>query len=547
MDALNPVLQPILRVWGGLSRVQRVGLGVILAAALGLFFVVSTVGRTPDSAIAFSGLSPEDGAMVVEKLKTAKIPYELAEGGVVRVPSGQLQEARLALAGSGLNGKPTAGSGFELFDQNSFGQTEFTQKVNYQRALENELARSIGRLEAVESARVHLVLPQPSLFTTQQKDATASVILKLKAGKRFDTAQARSIANLVASSVEGLKPQNLTIVDVNGNMLSGDDNSPLTGLSNKQLDQQRGYEATVERDLQALLDRVLGSGKAAVRVSATMNWDQVEQTNESYTPGDPTQTPVRTNHEISETTTNGAAGAGGVPGTQANNGTVPTYQGAGAGTGGATTKTERDTTYELNKSIQKIVTAPGTVKRQSVSVMLDDDPNNPNAALIQNVQNAINAAAGIDATRGDVLTVTSLAFNREELQSTQAAMADAAQKDQVMSYARLGVLALGPLLMLIVLFFVLSRGKSKKDKTSAAAELIAAQAATAQPAQAATPDVQQPVVPGRATKPFMPNAQPITEDPQKVYIREQIQTLGKSNPATVAQLIQTWMDEDRRN
>ena len=546
MDALYPVLQPILRVWGGLSAVQRVGLGVILAAAVGLFLVVSTVGRTPDSAIAFSGLSPEDGAMVVEKLKTAKIPYELAEGGVVRVPSGQLQEARLALAGAGLGGKPTAGSGFELFDQNSFGQTEFTQKVNYQRALESELARSIGRLDAVESARVHLVLPQPSLFTTQQKDATASVILKLKPGKRFDTAQARSIANLVASSVEGLKPQNLTIVDVNGNMLTGDDNSPLTGMSSKQLDQQRGYEASVERDLQALLDRVLGSGKAAVRVSATMDWDQIEQTNESYTPGDPNQTPIRTNHEISETTTNGTAGAaGGVPGTQAN-GTVPTYQGAGSSSGASTTKTERDTTYELNKSIQKIVRAPGAVKRMSVSVMLDDDPNNPNAALIQNVQNAINAAAGINTTRGDVLTVTPLTFNRDEMQSNQAAMADAAQKDQVMSYARLGVLALGPLLMLIVLFFVLSRGKSKKDKTSAA-ELVAAQAAaSAQPVSAATPDAQQ-VVPARPNKPFVPNAQPIAEDPQKVYIRDQIQTLGKTNPATVAQLIQTWMDEDRRN
>ncbi len=547
MDALNPVLQPVLRVWGGLSRVQRVGLAVILAAAVGLFFVVSTVGRTPDSAIAFSGLSAEDEAMVVEKLKTAKIPYELADGGTVRVPSGQVQEARLALAGAGLGGKPTAGSGFELFDQNSFGQTEFTQKVNYQRALESELARSIGRLDAVDSARVHLVLPQPSLFITQQKDTTASVILKLKPGKRFDAAQTRSIANLVASGVEGLKPQNLIIVDVNGNMLNGDDNSPLTGLSNKQLDQQRGYEATVERDLQALLDRVLGGGKAAVRVSATMDWDQIEQTNESYMPGDPTQTPVRTNHEISETTTNGAAGAGGVPGTQANNGTVPTYQGAGAGSGASTTKTERDTTYELNKSIQKIVRAPGAIKRLSVSVMLDDDPNNPNAALIQNVQNAVNAAAGIDAARGDVLTVTSLAFNREELQSTQAAMADAAQKDQVMSYARLGVLALGPLLMVIVLFFVLSRGKRKKDKTSGTAEAaVAAQAAAlAQPARAA-PEAQ-PVMLARPNKPFVPNAQPIAEDPQKVYIREQIQTLGKTNPATLAQLIQTWMDEDRRN
>jgi flagellar M-ring protein FliF len=546
MGALNPVLQPVLRVFRGLSRTQQIGLGVLLVAAIGLLFVVSTVGRTPDTAVAYSGLSTEDAAMVVEKLKAAKIPYVLAEGGIIRVPSGQVQEARLALAGSGLGGKPAAGSGFELFDQNSFGQTEFTQKVNYQRALENELARSIDRLDAVDTSRVHLVLPQPSLFTTQQKDATGSVILKLKPGKRFDTAQARSIANLVAGSVEGLKAQNLTILDINGNMLTGDDNTPGAGMSSKQLEQQRGYETNLEHDLQALLDRVLGSGKAAVRVSATMDWDQVEQTSETFTPGDVATSPVRTSHEISESTTNSAAGPGGVPGTAANNGAVPTYQGGvGTGTGASTTKTDRDTTYELNKSVQKTVRSPGALKRLSVSVMLDDDPANPNPALQQSVQNAINAAAGVDPARGDVLTVTALAFNRAELQITQVAMEEAAQKDQLMSYVRLGALALGPLLMLIVLFVVLSRGR-KKENLVVLKDKIEAEATPVLPAIGA-PVPGAPIMPGRPNKPFTPVAQPIAEDPQKAYIREQIQALGKSNPATVAQLIQTWMDEDRRN
>ncbi len=544
MEALNPVLQPLTRVWRGLSRSQQIGLGAVLAAGLALLFIVTTAGRTADMGVAFSGLSDDDAATVVEKLKAAKIPYELAERGVIRVPSGQVQEARIALAGAGLGGKPTSGSGFELFDQNSFGQTEYTQRVNYQRALENELARSIDRLEAVDSSRVHLVLPQPSLFTTQQKDATASVILKLKPGKRFDTAQARSITNLVANSVEGLKAGSVTIVDVNGNMLSGDDSAGGTsGLTNKQLDTQRGYETTVEHDLQGMLDRVLGSGKAAVRVSATMDWDQIEQTSESYTPTDPTQTPVRTNHEITESTTNGQAGAGGVPGTAANNGTVPTYQGAGTGSSGATSKTERDVTYELNKSVQKVVRAPGAVKRLSISVMLDDDPANPSPALQQSVQSAVNAAAGIDATRGDVLTVTSLPFNRQELQTTQGAMEEAAQTEQIMSYGRLGALALGPVLMLGLLFFILTRGRKKETRVIAVEQPAAA---TPQPTDA-TPAAPATTVPGRPGKPSMPTAQPIVEDPQKVYIREQIQTLGKTNPATVAQLIQTWMDEDRRN
>src|ERR1700716_613508 len=252
MDSLQPILQPLLRIGRGLSRAQRIGLGAIAAALVALVLIVSTIGRGADSAVAFSGLSNDDMAAVVAKLKDAKVPYELAAGGVIRVASGQVQEPRLSPAALGLGGKPARGSGFELFNQPSFGQTEFTQKVNYQRALENELARSIDQMAAVDSSRVHLVMPQQTLFTSQQKDTTASVMLKLKPGRRLDSAQALSLTNLVASSVEGLKPQNLTIVDVNGNTLTPDDGvTSSAGLTNKQADAQRAYESTTERNLQA--------------------------------------------------------------------------------------------------------------------------------------------------------------------------------------------------------------------------------------------------------------------------------------------------------
>jgi flagellar M-ring protein FliF len=274
-----------------------------------------------------------------------------------------------------------------------------------------------------------------------------------------------------------------------------------------------------------------------------MNWDQVEQTDETYTPGDPTVTPVLTNHTITETNA-GSSTAGGVPGAASNNGsTVPTYQGGTTGSGG-TSKSDSETTYQLNKSTQKTVRAQGGVTRLSVSVMLDDDPANPNAALQQSVTDAVTAAAGIDPNRGDQLTVTALPFNRQDFLAQQAAMADATQKEQLMTYLHLGALALGPLLMLGLLFFILKKGRKKQVVE------VVAQAGAAEPVLAATaadaldPEVVVPVV---QAKPGKPMAQPIAEDPQKVYIREQIQTLGKSNPATVAQLIQTWMDEDRRN
>jgi flagellar M-ring protein FliF len=548
MDAVNPVLQPLQRVWGGLNRGQQIGLGAVVVTLIGLLFFVSTVGRGADTAMAFSGLNQDDEAAIVQKLKDAKIPYELADGGTIRVPSGQVQDARLATAGMGLSGKPATGSGFELFNQPTFGQTEFTQKVNYQRALENELARSIDQMDAVDSSRVHLVIPDQTLFTTQQQPTTASIMLKLKPGKHLDTAQARSISNLVAGSVQGLKPQNLTIVDVNGNTLTPDDTGGSTaGLTNKQLDTQRAYEASTEHTLQAMLDSVLGPGKASVRVSALMNWDQVEQTEETYTPGDPTQTPVLTNHAVTEQSNGGAAGVGGVPGAASNNASsVPTYQG-GSSSGSTTSKTDTETTYQLNKTVSKTVHAPGAVTRLSVSVMLDDDPSNPNAALIQSVQNAVNAAAGIDPTRGDVLTVTSLPFNRQDFITAQAEMQDAAQKSQLMNYLHLAALGLGPLLMLAVLFFIFKRGR-RKVVVEVAGDAQAGNAALAPSVVEVAEKPSAPVsMATRNGKNPANIAQPISEDPQKVYIREQIQMLGKSNPATVAQLIQTWMDEDRRN
>src|SRR6266851_7130673 len=263
METLQPVLQPIQRIWSGLSRGQRIGFGVVGAALVGLLLFVSTIGHGADTAVAFSGLSNDDEAAVVQKLKDAKIPYELADGGTIRVPTAHVQEARLATAGMGLNGKPATGSGFELFNQPTFGQTEFTQKVNYQRALENELARSIDRMDAVDSSRVHLVIPDQTLFANQQQPTTASIMLKLKPGKHLDSAQARSISNLVAGSVQGLKTQNLTMMDVNGNTLTPDDGADgTTGLTSKQIQTQRAYEATSERNLQAMLDSVLGAGRA---------------------------------------------------------------------------------------------------------------------------------------------------------------------------------------------------------------------------------------------------------------------------------------------
>jgi flagellar M-ring protein FliF len=235
-----------------------------------------------------------------------------------------------------------------------------------------------------------------------------------------------------------------------------------------------------------------------------------------------------------------------VPGLASNgaNGTVPTYQ-AGSGAGATTQKTDRDMSYELNKSVQKVVRSPGSIKRLSVSVMLDDDPNNPDAQLQRSVQDAITAAAGIDLSRGDLLAVTPIAFNRGDLRTTEAALAEATQREQVLAYAHLAALVLGPLLLLLVLWLIL-RGGRRRVRVELTAERTAEAHIGLPPGIERITD-QPGADPAAPRRPMRPPAQPITEDPQKVYIYDQIQGLAKTNPAMVAQLIQTWMDEDRRN
>lgn len=539
MDPVQRGFQQALALWRGLGRSQRVGLVVVGAAIVGLLLTVATVGRGPDMAVAFTGLSDQDAAAVVAKLKEAKIPYELGSQGTVRVPGGMVNDVKVMMAGQGLGGKPAAGSGFELFNQPAFGQTEFAQKVNYQRALEAELARSIDRMEAVDSARVHLVLPQPTLFASQEKEPTASVILKLKPGRRFDPAQVRSVVALVTGSVEGLKPQNVSVVDVNGTILSEEASlAGPEGLTSKQLDAQRSYESSMERNLQALLDSVLGPGKSQVRVSAQLDWNRVEETSETYTPIDPNApAPLKSSREYTERQAPGAGTQpGGVPGPASNNGAVPTYQGtqtpAGSGQGGYE-KTQKDTTYETSKTVQKIVRSPGAVKRLTVSVVYDRAILDQIPDAKTRIESALSNAAGLDQKRGDAIEAVDMPFNREQLNQARAAMDQAAQQDQIMSYARLAALALGPIALLLVLWLLLGRpGPRKKGAAADSAAPVALPAVADRPAAPASPK---------------PVQRPIGEDPQKVYIREQITTLAKTNPTTVAHLIQTWMDEDRRN
>ena len=299
-----------IRQW---PRKRQLSLAATILVCIVFFAGIILQANKADYQLLFGNLDSTDAAAVVDRLKEQKVPYRLENGGrAIFIPADQVYETRLAMAGSGL---PNGGSvGFEIFDKQSFGMTDFAQKINYLRALQGELARTIASLAPVEAARVHLALPEKRLFRDQQQKASASVIVKLAAGQSLHEGQIIGIVNLVSGSVDGLDSEQVAVIDDNGRVLSKTSNHTAgTGTAPDMLEYQKNLEQSLELRAQALLDRALGMGNSMVQVTAVVDYTQRERMEESY---DPNSAAVRS--EQSSTEKGGIAGAGGVPGVQSN-------------------------------------------------------------------------------------------------------------------------------------------------------------------------------------------------------------------------------------
>lgn len=514
------------RLWGQLTAFQRVTVGLVAAATAGALLFFAILSQQVEYDTVFSGLSQQDAAAIVAKLKEAKVPYELADGGAtVKVPTSNVHEVRLQLASEGL--PQGGGVGFELFDKTSFGLTDFAQKLNYQRALEGELARTINQLSAVEQSRVHIVIPKPELYTENEKPATASVVLKLRPGGQLKGEQIRGICNLVAGSVEGLKPDNVTIIDTNGNILSDVGVAGESGLATRatasQLEMQLNYQKNLEGSVQALLDQVLGHSKAAVRVNAEMDWDQVESNAETFSPnGAPAQ--VRSSHETTERYS-GSPGdlVGGIPGVSSN---VPSYLGA-AGTiassdtitgsvGAGYERVDKTNNYELSKVVARTVKAPGTVKRLSVAVLLD---NVADEAQIQKVEQLVSAAVGLDQNRGDKITVASMPFDRTYYEEQAKAMEEAQRFNLYFDIAKPAIALIA---LVVMVLFVRSLSRSLKPRAPELDEKLAPRGTTVTVSKPQVEELEQ----------------------RRDIMQEQIRALVRTQPTVVAGLVKAWMDEN---
>ncbi len=416
-------MDSLRRLLTSLSPMQLASLGGVLLAVTGVVLGSAYTLTRPDYTLLYTDLDAASATAVVERLKAADVPYELVDSGrTIRVASDRADEMRLTLAAEGV---PESGRiGFEVFDRTQFGTTEFLEQVNFRRALEGELARTIATIGDVASARVHIALAKKSVFSGQTEEAKASVVLKLKSGRSLSDATVRGIAGLMAGSVESLRPEQVTIVDTAGrSLLRTSDGAAATALASAERESQVARD--MEAQLVSLLETIVGPGRVRVSVAAQVSTASQEETHESFDP----ETVVRSRQMSSEPLREGRT-AGGVAGTRANlpePGATPPDGGAiaSAETAAPHARVQETTNYEVGKRIVRRIEPSGQVSRLSVAVLLDNTvttgtgadgatttASTPReAAELEQINRLVAAAIGLDPDRGDRLTVENVAFD----------------------------------------------------------------------------------------------------------------------------------------
>jgi flagellar M-ring protein FliF len=403
-----------------LSSLRKVLLLGGLAAVFSIFVVLILWANQTEYGLLYSGLEQNDAGAIVKKLNDFKIPYKLkGNGSTIEVPKTNIEETRLILAQEGL---PVGGSiGLEVFDETKLGETEFVQHLNYQRALQGELERTIKKFDAVDQARVHLNIPKESLFIEEELLPTASVVLSLKRGKSLTRSQLQGVVHLVASSVEGLSADNITVVDTSGGLLYSKDETGQSGLlSATQVEYQRNLEQELSRRVNSMLERVVGPEKAMTRVTAELGLQQISTNEEVY---DPDRTAVRSEQRLRENSRGPGRGAEGIPQTTFELGTGNEDDGGQGANSEIYERSEETTNYEITKINRQILSTAGDIKRLSVAVMVDGiypetvkDGQTVKAfqtrpqSELDKLEELVKNAVGFDKDRGDTVVVQCVPF-----------------------------------------------------------------------------------------------------------------------------------------
>jgi flagellar M-ring protein FliF len=509
---------------------QRIGVVVVLALAIATIPMLLIIGKEPELVVLFSQLDAEDTRAIIQELGKQGVAYEIGEdGNAIKVPAERVHELRLQLASAGL--PESAGVGFEIFDRTGIGVTPFTQQMNYRRALQGELARTISQISQVDRVRVHLVIPEKRLFSSEQKPAQAAVVLTLKRGKPLGGTQVQGIVHLVASSVEGLEPNQVTVVDNHGQVLSQNSTDTDAQLTASQIETQRNVEHDLELRVQTMLDQVLGRDKSVVRVTAPLEFRQVEITEESF---DPNSQVVRSENRSQEKVLEQGSRAG-VPGVRSN---VPNDLAPTGGSGPKEAKRKNETlNYEVNRKVSKIVEPTGAIQRLSVAVLVDGSyeaagsaegqPEGSTDKLvyvprseqeIQSLIQIVKKAVGFSEERGDQMEMVNVPFETSAIPDAEDGMM-AGMQGVFATWGGFLKPVLFFLLGVMVLWFVVRPMALNLSKPFVEAAL---------PPQGGLP----------AT--VMEYEAQISETPQEQAIK-----LAADNPSVAAQVIRTWIKNDQ--
>ncbi|CAB1059725.1 Flagellar M-ring protein FliF [Olavius sp. associated proteobacterium Delta 1] len=468
MEVLRQILSQLKATFKNLSRSKQITLvALVLGSFAGFIFLMNWSGNSEFHPL-YSKLNPEDAGIILTKLKEQKIEYRIASNGTtILIPQKYIHETRMQMASEGL--PQGSGIGFEIFNDTKLGMTEFAQNVNYQRALQGELSRTINRIGEIESSRVHIVLPEKSLFVEEEEAATASVVLQLQAGKWLNRSQINGIVHLLSSSVARLSPENVTIVDQNGKLLAGLKNDSSFGsLSSNQLEYQARVEKNLENRVRTMLESALGEDKAIVRLSCSFDFKSLEKTEELYLPDNRV---VRSEQALMESTASPEMAPQGVPGIRSN---IPgdVLASEEAQTTARTSvfeKNDRTVNYEIGKIVSHIKEPVGEMTRVSIAVLVDGSYQRVEkedgkvdwnyvprtAEEMQKFENIVKRAVNFNGTRGDEVELINIPFETTKL-ALQEEPADEGKWISLLKkyqpYLKYGFLCL--FLFLSFLFFV---------------------------------------------------------------------------------------------
>ncbi|MBQ8692465.1 MAG: flagellar M-ring protein FliF [Synergistaceae bacterium] len=524
MDTLKKLAASFSSFWASLKLWQRASIAIVTLLLLaGLGFLMMRGSKVNYEPL-FAGLDVNDQAAIVDYLRQNNIPYTLdPAANAILLPRSDVYETRLALAQEGL---PKGGStGFEIFDDSKMGMSEFQQRIAYIRAIEGELSRTISQIAAVDSARVSVVIPEQRLFLEQQKPSTASVLLRLRPGATVGPAQVKSIIHLVAHSVDGLNPENVTVIDTNGRILSNmladdmiiyppDGTSTVTSV---QRELERQHERELENKVRAMLEQVFGPGSAVVRVKIELDFDKRSSSYVEYTPNPETGTGVaRSSERQEESYTGQGQPVNGTPGTTTN---IPGYAINSKQVESEYNKSNNTTNYEITTRKSDQVVTPGGVRRLSASVLIDDKNNELTNELMDNLRAVISSAIGLNPQRGDSLVVQSMRFS--------TAFADAMAEE--LRQERLWRIISGSVIFAVLLLFVLAAVllwlKRRRDRM--AVEEIQAEGRK-------VPTIQEML-----TSPDL-----LAFQGELAVLEEQLKAYARNNPEEVANLVTEWLAAD---